>query len=767
MKTDRQGNSKTVRIVNRGRTSRKIRRGLLWTALTLAGGSGSLHAQEAASPAVTDGAPTSRAGSGKPSSAKPGFWVVVRAQNKPDIDRLGGAVHQVKEAELRALDYADPDRAMARIPGVYVRSEDGFGLRPNIGMRGANSHRSRRITILEDGVLQAYAPYASPSIFSLLPITRVVGVDVYRGPSAILFGPQTIGGAIDFRTRDVPQGTAATIDYSFGVNNWQRTHFFVGASNATVGVLLEGLYAHSDGFQKIDATGGSNGFDLGDIALRAFHRHTTTGGLRHRLSTKFVYQMERSNETYLGLTDADYAAAPYRRYVASAMDEFKRSRTQVELREQLDYGGVHFTVVGYQSYVKRVWYRLDRFRKGPSMNDVLMNPDSEKNSPYYALLRGAAETPDADHALIYVNNDWRYLSQGIQADGRYHKLHGRFSHELRAGLRIHQDSIDRHIGADGWLVRGTHLVPDGTGRMVQNEDLASTMAFSTYAHYALGIGPLTLSPGARVEWLSMRFVDRLKKTEQQTSQAVFLPGGAILLDPTDSVRLFAGVHRGFTPPLPQDAATTAAETSTNYELGGRYVSAAGARIELTGFFSDYDNMTSQCTLTAGCTDIDRSFNSGRVFVWGIESAAGHALHTGAITIPLQLAYTYTGSSFRSSFSSADPQLNMVRAGDELPYVPAHQVSLSAGVTWRQTAGLTLQGMFIDGMREEASQGDAGRRTDRQWLLDAMAFVRVMKHVTLYARGENLLLHAPIVSRRPWGARPGRPFQAQLGVRIEL
>lgn len=478
-------------------------------------------------------------------------------------------------------------------------------------------------------------------------------------------------------------------------------------------------------------------------------------------------QFERSNETYLGLTDADFAQAPYRRYVASALDEFKHNRIQVELREQLDFGGAHFTLVGYQSQVTRVWYRLDRFRKGPLINDVLMNPGTDQNAPYYALLSGTIETPDSDHALIYVNNDWRYLSQGIQADGQYRKRHGRFVHEVRAGARIHYDSIDRHIGADGWLIRGMHLTADGLGRASQNEDLAATLVCSAYAHYAFSVGPLTLAPGARVEWMAMRFSDHLKGTELPTQRSAVLPGAAILFDPIEGLRVFTGVHRGFTPPLPQDAMTTDVETSTNYELGSRYSHSSGARVELTGFFSDYDNLTSQCTLTAGCTEIDRSYNSGRVWVWGVEGAASHAFRTGPLTIPLQLAYTYTESSFRSAFSSADPQLGSVHEGDTLPYVPTHQVSLNAGLMLRRDVGVTVQGLFIDSMREEASQGDAGRRTDRQWLLDAMAFVRVLPRVTIYLRGENLLMQAPVVSRRPWGARPGRPLQAQLGLRIDL
>lgn len=679
----------------------------------------------------------------------------------------GGAAHHVRESTLRRFDDADPDRVFTGLPGVYVRSEEGYGLRPNIGMRGANSHRSRRVTLLEDGVLQAYAPYSSPSIFSMTAMTRVVGVDVYTGPTAILYGPLTIGGAIDLRTRDVPEGTSASFDYGYGSYGTSRLHFFAGTSNRRFGALVEGLQMSARGFQRIDFTGGSNGFELGDYALRAFWRETF-GAVRHRLSAKLVVQSERSDESYLGLTDADFAADAYRRYVASSLDEFTRGRTQVELREQLDVGAsLRITAVAYRSDVARAWYRLDRFRSGPSINAVLMNPTSAANAPYLALLRGDAETPDAAHALVYVNNDWRYVSQGVQLDARWTRRHDRWSHDLRAGLRLHNDSIDRHIGADGYSVLAHRLVPDLTPRASQNEDLAETTALSGYVHYALGYGSITFAPGVRVEEMWMTFTDRIAGRETSTPLTAIAPGASLVVDASEHARFFAGAHRGFTPPLPQDAATTSLETSWNYELGARLATAHNASASAAAFFSDYDNITSQCTLTAGCTDIDHAYNGGRAWVWGAELAGSYTFRAGRFDVPVQLAWTYTGSSFREGFASADPQLGTVHEGDSLPYVPAHQGSASVGVELPQRGAIFVRAAYVGEMREEASQGDLGRRTDAQVMLDASAQIRLLDHVTLTARAENLLQQEAIVSRRPWGARPLKPFQAFAGLRIDL
>ena len=51
----------------------------------------------------------------------------------------------ISEQELDRYEATDIHQVLARVPGVYVRGEDGFGLRPNIGLRGANSDRSAKV----------------------------------------------------------------------------------------------------------------------------------------------------------------------------------------------------------------------------------------------------------------------------------------------------------------------------------------------------------------------------------------------------------------------------------------------------------------------------------------------------------------------------------------------------------------------------------------------------------------------------------------------
>ena len=78
---------------------------------------------------------------------------------------LPGSGSVVSFEQMRIEAANDVNQLLKTVPGVYILEEDGYGLRPNIGIRAATSERSSKVTLMEDGVLIAPAPYSKPTTF--------------------------------------------------------------------------------------------------------------------------------------------------------------------------------------------------------------------------------------------------------------------------------------------------------------------------------------------------------------------------------------------------------------------------------------------------------------------------------------------------------------------------------------------------------------------------------------------------------------------------
>ncbi len=135
--------------------------------------------------------------------------IVVTASKADTID-IGGSVQRLDTADLERFSYNDVNRILRQVPGVYLQEEDGFGLRPNIGIRGSGTDRSARVAVMEDGVLIAPAPYAAPAAYYFPRVARMSGVEVAKGPAAIKYGPMTVGGALNLFSTPIPDVDAGT-----------------------------------------------------------------------------------------------------------------------------------------------------------------------------------------------------------------------------------------------------------------------------------------------------------------------------------------------------------------------------------------------------------------------------------------------------------------------------------------------------------------------------------------------------------------------------
>lgn len=686
------------------------------------------------------------------------------------LSKTAGSAQVIRRDQLERFEYDDLGAILQQVPGVYVRGEDGIGLRPNIGIRGANPDRSKKLTLMEDGILFGPAPYSAPAAYFFPLMTRMTQVRVIKGPGAIAFGPQTVGGAVDLISRSIPSRTSGGVDVAGGMYGYGKAHAHFGASTEQFGFLVEGVRLQNTGFTNLPS-GADTGSTRNDWMVKGSYVLDPNARVLNRFEVKLSYTDEVSNETYLGLTDADFRVDPYRRYPASALDQMKNHRSGIVLTHTLEGpGSLPYKVKtsAYRFDYTRSWRKLNRLGSA-AVSAVLANPDDPAYAGYYAVLAGQLDSGGGADTLYIGPNHRTFVSQGVQSVATIPLESGPVQHKIEAGVRFHHDQIQRLHTEDGFLMAGGQLVPTGEGMLTTAHNLAQTHALALHATDALTWKKLTVTPGARVELIASQNDDYLADTNANGFVAAVMPGVGAFYELIDKLGLLAGVYRGFSPPPPASSSHVSPEYSVNYEAGARY-SARRMRAEVIGFFNDYQNLTDVCTLASGClTDnLDRQFDAGRARIYGLEAYASYAPSLGPLRFPSTAAYTLTYGEFLNDFQSQDPIYGNVQRGYSIPYIPRHQVNVTLGIEHGRV-GVNGAFNYVARMREEAGEEPIAEAlaTDNQVWLDTGLYVNVFPWLRLYGNARNLTGAEYIVGRRPYGARVNPPRWVQIGAKIQF
>lgn len=678
-----------------------------------------------------------------------------------------GADYVISTRQRERQKYDDPLAVLRLVPGVVARTEDGVGLRPNIGLRGANPDRSKKVALMEDGIPISPAPYSAPAAYYFPMIQRMSQIRVVKGPGAIAYGPQTVGGAIDMITRPIPSSLSGAADVALGAYGYGKAHAHAGFSDGRTGFLLEGVHLRSSGWKELPS-GADTGFYRNEWMVKASHVLDPSARERHEFRVKAAYSEEASNETYLGLSDADLRRNPNRRYPASALDHMRWHRTMVVAEHEFrPTDKLTITSAVYRSDFSRRWRKLNRFR-GANLFDVLQDPDSPQNAIFYAVLKGEQDSSSPAETLFIGPNQRDFVSQGVQTRIKLNVDTGPLSHKLEYGLRLHHDRIERHHSEDAFLMVGGELIPEGSPTTVWLFNEAWTESAALHAADTITWKGLSVTPGVRVELMRSALIDKALGTREQGATQAFLPGIGAYQALSEELGVLAGVYRGFSPP-PPGSSTLKPELSVNYEAGVRH-SQRHMRAEVIAYFNDYQNLTDVCTLSSGCldADLDRQYPAGRARIYGLEAFLDRDIPLGPVTIPLLASYTLTRGTFSRSFSSDDPIFGTVREGDEMPYVPRHQLNATLGVQ-ASRGGVYASMLYVSRMRERAGSGayDPKLTTDEEFSVDVSGQVRPLTFLELYLNVRNVFDNQPLLARRPFGARPSAPRWVQLGAKISF
>ena len=690
--------------------------------------------------------------------------------NKSDV---AGAASVISNEDLQKVMDTDIHKILSAVPGLYFRTEDGYGLRPNISIRGTSIDRSAKVTIMEDGILVAPAPYTSASAYYFPTTARINSVEVLKGPSAISEGPSTIGGAINLISTPIPEVNSGKFVQEIGENGMTRTHAYAGMNSGNLGALVEIHEHQSDGFDSIANVGGDTGFDKSDIMFKARY---DSGD--HSLTLKLVEIDESSDQTYVGLSQASFESNPRMRYGLTQYDVMKNDGDQMSLTYAGSIGNFDVVASKWSNDYHRDWFKVDQANNsgitnadGTSIGTGINNVISAANGGS-TVAQGILDGTVATEVQLKHNNRY-YTNEGIQ----FKIMTEIGMHALTFGYRDMEDSESRYQSYECFdqSATGTNstLSSCGTNYVGSNNRLRVSEASSYYIEDKITLGKLALTIGHRSEdydQVENRWDDGAPTRTQLASGYPKYKDGdhsttgfGATYELNDKVQLVAGFHEGMTAMFGTDP-----ETADNMELGLRYTDGTTG-VEAFYFESDYQSLKAACTNSQGgsCDDGD-VFDGGAVDVSGIELSASMILSgQNGVSYPLGLTYTSTDATFGNSFDDDGEYWGVVAAGDDVPYVPDSSLALVAGFTGSN--GLTGNIRYVsNGSSCSTAACGTYQTIDSHSYLDLSMRKSLSADMDVYFVIENMLDNEDVVARAPKdGIRSQKPRTMKVGFSLNF
>ncbi len=698
---------------------------------------------------------------------------------------LPGSGYFVTAEEIRQQNYVNVNRVLARVPGVYVREEDGAGLFPNISIRGADGTRSEKTTVMEDGILTAPATYSAPSAYYSPNIARMAGIEILKGSSQVRFGPHTTGGVINYLSTPIPENEQFYLRSTYGSFNTKQTHVHYGDTIETavgnIGYLAELHYKDSSGFRDIVGGpaipgGGDTGYTNIEPMIKLSYEPNTL--INQRFEFKYGMSDLDANETYLGLTEADARINPYHRYAGSYLDNITTEQHRTYLKHSIEFNDSwDLEMAAYYNQFERDWFKINAVN-GTQLHRILANPAG--NALNFARLTGQAAG-----TLNYTHNARSYESYGFQAETNYEIEGSTVDHLITAGIRRHKDSIQRFQENTNVVTSiGNAPVINNLGPGTGGNRYEETYATSYWIQDALNFGALTVTPGIRYEHLDQR--DVLYQSNATYTPTRSLRGSTGMVAPgigfnyeVDEINsVYGGVFRGIAAPgpsshLPNDVDW---ERSTGYEFGFRH---AGENFnsEIGGFYTDFQNLIGQSAGLGLGTGVTQ--NAGEAEVYGIEYLASYdPWRDRSLRLPLFFSATWTSAHLAGDPLKAGGGENIYGDGNggpgiadaELPYIPEWKLAMGAGLETDQW-GLNLNATYITDTFGTALNSPIPVTSSRQgivdggFIVDLGGFYEISDRVNMIGGIHNLFDNTMITSRIPDGPRNGAPRSAYVGVEI--
>ena len=662
--------------------------------------------------------------------------------------RIPGSLHVLDVQGIENRRVTTAAEVLRGAPGVYVREEEGFGIRPNIGVRGLNPTRSSRVLLLEDGIPLAFAPYGDNAAYYHPPIERFDRVELLKGAGQIAYGPMTVGGVINYVTPAPPGHSSGAITLTAGSRDYLNAHGGWGTTIGRTGVQVDFMRKQGDGARANISS------ELHDVTAKVVTRMTR----RQVLTLRASYFGEDSNATYSGLREDEYRENP--RQNPFRNDFFYAERGGFSATHTYTMStSVAATTNIYGSTFRRHWWRQSS-NSGQRPNDA-----SDPQCGSMANL----ETTCGNEGRLRHYDVW-----GVEPRLRITRRAGAVSAETDLGVRAHFETQDRR--------QANGATPTArTGDLVENNERLS-QAYSGFVQSRLAAGSLSVTPGIRVERIEYERTNRLLGVSGRTDLTEVIPGIGAAYQAGSHFTFFTGAHRGFTPPRTEDIISNttggsidlAPERSWNYEAGLRSTPRRGLSLEATFFRMDYENQIVPASLAGGVGAT--LTNGGETLHQGVELSArlDRAPLRGARGFgSFHAAYTWLPTAeFRGTrYSSVAGAGTTSITGNRLPYAPEHLLTAGAGYTHGSGVDVNAEAVLIgnqfgDDLNTIAPSPDGQRGLLPRFVLWNAAVNVPVQSFTVFATVKNLFDRTEIVDRSR-GILPTAPRTMIVGVKVNF
>lgn len=658
--------------------------------------------------------------------------ILVVGNNPADVSRQPGAVSLVQLEELILRQPRSTEEALRNVPGITIKPEEESAIVANIGMRGLSSGDYKTL-ILEDGVPVAPGLFVGNGRYYNPRIQRMEGIEVLKGAASLRYGPSTIGGVINYVTKQPRDG----VEVSFRAGSWNTRESTVEAGASTsAGDASFGLIANkvrSDGFLN-------KGYDTTDIMIKA----GMAIGNNQRVSIKYTDYASDANISYRGHFLQEFLnKAPNN---PAADDYYLTERRSLDLNHEWDISSV--------ARLNTLVFGSDMFRDYWRFNTNNAASAAASRWVYTDTLNG---------------NNRAFERFGI--DTRLHVEHQLFAvtSETEIGLRYMDEEMDDKT------VQATRALPR-TGPLGRDA-LDSAESYALYAQNRfLLTEALALTAGLRVEQYEQYRLDRRRHDAQGNSAATrnteVMPGIGMSWQINPQAQLFGSVYKAFSPSLNGDALNGLqdqqldAERSLNMELGIR-----GANQRMTYEFALFRMNFDNQIIPANSNSQFQVTNGGKTLHQGLEFGTGFDLSAG---FNLNANATYvTDAEFRGDRVTRTGAIT-TPDGNRIPYTP----ELTANLTLEYERGSLRSGIsmhyssdqYTDVLNRkpltESITGFFTGQVSSYTLADVFVVYAINDQLTLNANVKNLADKHYIASLRQ-GIYVGPERSIDLGLRYRF